>query len=86
MADFVYVLCAMTSGACALLLLRAYRRSRVRLLFWSLLGFLGLTLNDVFTWVDLRILPPSINLSIVRIVPAVIGMAVLCYGLIWETA
>ena len=41
MAAAVYVLCALTSLACAVLLLRAYLRRKVRLLLWSGLGFVG---------------------------------------------
>ena len=47
MASVVYALCALTSLACAVLLLRAYRRSWARLLFWSGLCFVGLALNNV---------------------------------------
>jgi hypothetical protein len=35
MAAAVYVLCALTSLACAVLLLRSYARRRVRLLLWN---------------------------------------------------
>ena len=35
MAEAIYVLCALTSALCAVLLLRAFARTRVRLLFWS---------------------------------------------------
>ena len=45
MAAIVYILCALTSLTCAVLLLRAYRQNGVRLLFWSGLCFIGLALN-----------------------------------------
>lgn len=80
----VYVLCAFTSIACAVLLLRGYARSRVRLLLWSGLCFAGLALNNVLLFVDVRVLPET-DLSLVRTLPAVAGIAILIYGLIWET-
>lgn len=79
----VYALCGLTSIACAILLLRGYARSRVRLLLWSGLCFIGLALNNVLLFVDLRVLT-QIDLSLVRIIPAVLGVLVLIYGLIWE--
>lgn len=80
----VYILCALTSIACAVLLIRGYARSRVRLLLWSGLCFAGLALNNVLLFVDLRVLPET-DLSLVRTLPAVAGIAILIYGLIWET-
>ena len=84
MAELVYVLCAATSIACAVLLLRGYRRSRMRLLFWSGLCFAGLALNNVVLFVDLVIVP-SVDLSLVRSGTALIAMLVLLFGLVWES-
>jgi Family of unknown function (DUF5985) len=83
-ANIVYILCAATSSLCAGLLFRGYRRSGVRLLFWSALCFVGLALNNVMLIVDVRVVP-GIDLSTWRMVPAVAGAALLLYGLIWET-
>ena len=47
MAGAVYILCAVLSLACALLLARAYRRSRNRLLLWSALCFFGLMIENL---------------------------------------
>jgi heme/copper-type cytochrome/quinol oxidase subunit 4 len=80
----VYALCALTSIACAVLLLRGYRRSRVRLLLWSGLCFVGLALNNVVLFIDLRVLPET-DLSLVRTLPAIAGVMILIYGLVWET-
>jgi hypothetical protein len=82
LAGIVHLLCAVTSLACATLLLRGYGRSRVRLLLWSGLCFVGFFLNNVLLIVDLRI--PDVDLAFVRLVPAVAGVALLLYGLIWE--
>jgi hypothetical protein len=79
-ALLVYVLCAVTSLACAVLLLRAYRRSRVRLLLWSGLCFSLFTLNGVLLIVDVR--TPERDLSVVRSLPLLLGIGMLLYGLV----
>jgi hypothetical protein len=84
MATLVYVLCALTSAACAVLLLRAYARGRVRLLLWVGLCFVGLALNNVLLFVDVRI-APDVDLSLWRSLPALAGLLVLIYGVVWET-
>jgi heme/copper-type cytochrome/quinol oxidase subunit 4 len=83
--SIVYALCSLTSIACAVLLLRGYRRSRVRLLLWSGLCFAGLALNNVLLFIDVRVVP-DVDLSLWRTIPAVIGIAILLFGLIWETS
>jgi hypothetical protein len=82
MANLVYALCAITSLACAILLLRGFRRSRARLLLWSGLCFVGLFINNALLVVDARIV---FDLSVVRTLPAVIGVILLLYGLVWES-
>lgn len=84
MAELVYLLCAATSIACAVLLLRGYAQSRTRLLFWSGLCFAGLALNNVALFIDLVIIP-SADLSLVRSGTALIAMLVLLFGLVWES-
>lgn len=84
MATLVYALCALTSLACAVLLLRGYARNRVRLLLWSGLCFAGLALNNTILLVDMRVVP-DIDLSVWRTLPALAGIAILLYGLVWET-
>lgn len=83
MATLVYILCALTSLTCSILLLRAYSHSRVRLLFWSGLCFLGLAMNNILLFIDLRVLPQT-DLFLVRSLPALIGLLLLIYGLIWD--
>lgn len=83
MGPIVYVLCALTSLGCAVLLARGYRRSRARLLLWSALCFFGITLQNVFLFVDL-VLVPQLDLSIVRNAIAFVSVAMLVFGLIWE--
>lgn len=84
MPETVYVLCSLTSIACAALLWRGYRRSRARLLLWSSLCFVGLAVNNVLLIVDVRVVPTT-DLSVWRLLPALIGVGALLYGLIWET-
>jgi hypothetical protein len=83
MADLAYILCTFTSIACAALLLRGYNQSRSRLLFWSGLCFVGLALNNILLIVDLRLLP-DVDLSLIRSLPALAGLLLLIFGLIWE--
>jgi hypothetical protein len=80
----VYLLCAATALCCTVLLTRAYRRVRTRLLFWSAVCFACLTLNNVLVAVDLVVLP-HINLFGLRNVSALAGICALLYGLIWES-
>ena len=84
MAAFVYLLCAATSLVCAVLLVRGYRRSRSHLLLWSSLAFVGLAGNNALLVID-RLVVKSADLSTVRLVPAVLGVACLVYGLVWES-
>ena len=84
MVTLVYSLCALTSLACAVLLLRGYVASRARLLLWSGLCFTGLAANNIILLIDTRVVP-TIDLSLWRSLPALAGVAILLYGLIWET-
>lgn len=84
MVTLVYSLCALTSLACAVLLLRGYFASRARLLLWSGLCFTGLAANNIILLIGTRMVP-TIDLSLWRSLPALAGVAILLYGLIWET-
>jgi hydrogenase/urease accessory protein HupE len=83
MASMIYSLCAIAALLCALLLLRAYHRGGYRLLLWSGLCFVGLTLNNLALVVD-KIFIPDVDLSILRTSLALAAMTVLIYGLIWD--
>lgn len=83
MAALIYSLCALTCVACAVLLLRGYLRSRLSLLLWSGLCFVGLTVSNVILVLD-RIVFPEYDLSTPRLVAALAGMLLLVFGLIWE--
>ena len=84
MATIIYLLCALTALICTFMLIRGYLRSRYRLLLWSGLCFAGLTLNNAVLVLD-KLFLPSIDLSVWRTSLALIAMAILLYGLIWDT-
>ena len=83
MASIVYLLCAATSIVCAVLLGRGYRRSRVPLLLWSTLCFVGLALDNSLLFLD-RVVFPDATVFALRRLLSLVGVAVLLYGLIWE--
>jgi hypothetical protein len=83
-SSVVYFLCTITSTLCAVLLYLSYQKTGARFLFWSAICFLCLALNNLLIFVDL-ILTPSIDLSVMRIIPAVIGFALFLWSCVWET-
>ncbi len=83
MAEMIYVLCTLTSLACAALLLMRYRVSGHRLLFWSGLCFVGMTLNNLLLVCD-KLVFPELDLLPMRHASALAAVALLLYGLIYE--
>jgi hypothetical protein len=79
----VYLLCLATSVTCLVLLVRGYKRSRVKLLFWSALCFVGLAFNNFFLFLD-AIVFPDINFMPMRNLSTFLALVVLLYGFIWE--
>jgi hypothetical protein len=79
----VFVLCCLTSALCALLLFRAYARTKTRLLFWCGLCFVLLAVNNTLVVADI-LTPPITNLLPFRQLAALGAVAVLIYGFIWE--
>jgi hypothetical protein len=84
MASLVYVLSALTSALCAVLLLRDYRRTSGRLLLWSGLAFGGFAVANALVFADL-VLVRDIDLSILRAATAFAAVSLLLYGLIWDS-
>lgn len=84
MEGAVYILCAVTALACAVLLLRGYYRSRTRLLLWCGVFFLALTLENTVLFIDLVLLGDRVSLLTVRRAVGVVGVTILLYGLIWD--
>lgn len=83
-AVVAYVLCAVTSVLCAVLLVRSYLAARVRLLLWAAMCFVGLAINNVLLLVDRKILP-DVDLSLLRDGSGLIAVSILLFGLIWES-
>ena len=83
-AAVVYVLCFLTSLGCTILLLRGYSKSKQRLLFWTGLCFVGLAINNAILFLDRVVLPPEVDMFWPRIIPILLGVIFLLYGLIWE--
>ena len=84
MASIVYGLCALTALACALLLLRAYSKTRNSLLFWSGLCFCGLMVSNVILIVD-KLVVPDIDLRPLRLLVTAASMSLLLYGLVYRS-
>jgi hypothetical protein len=84
LGPLIYIACAATALLCAVLLLRSYATSQVRLLLWSGLCFMGLTANNVLVAIDLIVLGPEVSLFLIRNLAALIGLVLLLYGLIWD--
>jgi hypothetical protein len=82
MAAAIYFLCTLTCLMCFGLLLRGWRTSRSRLLFWSALCFAGLSANNFLLVVDRLIF--SVDLLAWRLNTALLALLLLLFGLIWE--
>lgn len=90
MAEAVYILCAVTSIACAIMLLRGYSRTKASFLLWSSLCFIGLTINNALLFVDLVLYAGvdlnflGVGLVIWRSAAALVGLILLLFGLVWD--
>lgn len=78
----LYLLASLTCLACTVLLAREYLKTRARLLLWSTLCFIGLSVNNVLLFIDL-VLFPSEDLRLIRIICSLTAMLFLLYGF-WE--
>lgn len=85
MAELVYLLCAITSAFCAILLVRNYRKSRTRLLMWSVACFSVLAVNNTLLFLDLVVVP-DVDLSGLRSASALVAISLLVIGLTLEDA
>lgn len=83
MAAALYVATCLTTLFCAILLLRAYARVRRHLLLWSGLCFVVLTISNFLVFLDIVVVQP--DLYTYRLGSAVVAMALLLFGLIWES-
>jgi hypothetical protein len=83
LAPIVYILCALTSITCTVLLLRSFSRTKAPLLFWSGLCFLGLAIDNSLMFYDLMIIP-QFDISTFRNSISLLGVSCLIYGLVME--
>lgn len=89
MAEAVYILCALTSLACAVMLARGFSQTGARFLLWSSFCFVGLAANNILLFLDKVVFPDvsgflNLSFSVWRSIAALIGLALLLYGLIWD--
>ncbi len=83
MAAIIYSLCALFSLGISILLWAHFHRTRSRLLYWSALCFSGLTLNNLLLVLDKLVLADH-DLSLLRQWTALVSLALLVYGLVYE--
>lgn len=83
MAALIYSLCALTCLAAFALLLRSWRATRFRLLFWSALCFAGLTVNNFLLVLD-KLVFLEVDLTSLRLATGLVSVLLLLFGLIWE--
>ena len=81
----LYLLAVLTCLACMLLLWRQYARTGLRLLLWSALCFVGLTVSNVLLFFDLVVFTTEVDLRVWRLLSALAGLAFLLYGFIFES-
>jgi len=77
------LLAVLTSLACTVLLFRAYVAGGVRLLLWSALCFVFLSLNNVLVFLDVAVFP-EVDLRPLRLIAVLVGLLFLLYGFIVE--
>ena len=83
MEKLVYFFCALVTTGCALLLLRSYIRSRVKLVFWGTVFFICFALSNIVLFFDLALLP-TMDLSPYRDALTLLGLVAMIFGLIKE--
>lgn len=79
----VYVLCFLTSAACAWLLGRSFAATRARLLLWSSVCFAFLATSNLLLVLDLLVLP-GVDLKFPRLLLALAASVSLIWGFIWD--
>ncbi len=84
MEKAIYGLCALSAFAAATLLLRAFFKSRFRILLWSGLCFVGLTATNVLLVLD-KVVFTEIDLTPWRLLIGLISVVLLVGGLILES-
>lgn len=81
--SIVYILCFLTSAACAWLLFASFLKVRQRLLAWSALCFGLIAAANLLVFVDIIVLP-DVDLLLLRQLMNFVAIAVMIYGLVVE--
>jgi hypothetical protein len=80
----VYILCFLTSTACAWFLGSSYRRNGTRLLLWSSVCFGFLAANNLALVLDLVVWPNDVDLRLIRLVLALAAVIALIWGFVCD--
>ena len=80
----LFTLAVLTCLSCTVLLFRGYARSGMRLLLWSALCFVFLSVNNLLLFFDLIVFT-QVDLRPFRLAAALIGLLFLLYGFIFES-
>jgi hypothetical protein len=80
----VYLLCFLTSAACAWMLGRSYLRNGTHLLLWSAICFVLLAGNNLVLVLDL-VVWPEVDLRLPRLLLSLAAIVSLIWGFVWET-
>lgn len=80
----LYLMAVLTCIACTVMLARGYLRTRVRLLLWSALCFVGLSFSNILLFFDVVVFPTEVDLRLWRVSATAVGLVFLLYGFIWE--
>lgn len=78
----LYLFAGLTCLTCTALLGREYLKTRARLLWWSTLCFVCLSINNILLFADL-VIYPDLDLRLIRVLASLTGMLFLLYGF-WE--
>ncbi|MEO7276957.1 MAG: DUF5985 family protein [Sphingomicrobium sp.] len=82
----VYILCFLTSTACAWMLGRSYRDSGARLLLWSSICFAFLAVNNLVLVLDRVVWPtPQVDLRLPRLLLSLAAAVSLIWGFISDS-
>lgn len=81
----LFLLAALTCIACTVLLFRGFAASGSRLVLWTALCFVGLSINNLLLFFDLAVFIEEVDLRVFRHLAALAGLACLLYGFITES-
>ncbi|HEV7137592.1 MAG TPA: DUF5985 family protein [Steroidobacteraceae bacterium] len=82
-AAIIYLLCFLTSAACAWMLARSYSRNGTSLLLWSSISFSFLAANNLALVLDL-VVWPDVDLRLARLLLSLAAAASLIWGFVWQ--